>query len=327
VRLLVFIALVAAVTATARAQEARAPHRFALVIRGEVAGCPTESALRRAAAREIGGAPFDPEAERSITAHVRREERTLIGIVLVRDEEGVIVGTRETRVERPSCGALFRALAHAIAAVLDVGAAGDNGGSSTTTSTSTSTSTTEGDPPMPSPFAPAAPGQLRFLGGPGLVATIGVAPRMAIATTVGAGIEHDRLRILLGARFDLPVTDRDADGRTIRMRLYLGSLAACAESRGLHACAVGYAGTLRDDGLDESGRRNDRSLHVAAGVRAGYELRLGPVLRLVSHVELLGQTRPRLGTAGTILHRPRGFSFVYGLSLLLRAPRRARRVR
>ena len=285
-RLVAFVApAVLLFSCAARADEAHAQ----VDLRYERASCAESCAgpdeLRAAVAGRLGYDPFvSKEGSDAIVVRIRCVGAGLEGTIARVDRAKHAQGKPATITSKGSdCGELTAALAVGIAIAIDPLSI-----TREPAAPPASPSPPPAPPPPPAatvppeapPAAPAMPHDPTiFIVGLGPSLAVGALPDPSFGVRALAGIAHGMLEVDLEGRFDPPVGLRTAGG-TIDASLVLGTVAPCLRYGLGIACAQVSFGALRGTGLGFDHSREDNTLYIAAGARAGIEIPLGEVFAL-----------------------------------------------
>lgn len=280
------------------------------------ADCPGVDYLRQEIARRMGYDPFAPEAKGSPIGSVRveiaRSPKGLTGTYTLTSAEGVDLWTR-TYSEPSTVWLACRGVNQGIAVELtgefqvrEMRLARRGPHPASEPPVAPPEPAAEGpriaraapQEPAPSPVPRPTRGPRAEVGAT-IFAGGGTAPRATLGGALRVGLviapfgdDHARLSFAAEGRADAPAMDE----RGIRTQLFAGSFVTCGHWDLVHRpgviggvllCALGTAGAARSSWRDEGGPQTRGAAYVGAGVRAGVEARLSPVVALRAQGEAL----------------------------------------
>jgi hypothetical protein len=280
------IASIASVARIARAdgEHAQVDLRYERATCAESCAGPDE--LRAAVAGRLGYDPFvAKESSDAIVVRIRCVASGLEGTIARVDRAKRAQGKPATITSKGSdCGELTAALAVGIAIAIDPlsitrepAAPPASPSPPPAPSAPPPAATAQPEAPAAAPAIPHDPTNLVVGVGPSLA--FGALPDPSFGVRTLAGISHGMLEVDLEGRFDPPVGLRTPGG-TINASLVLGTVAPCLRYGLGIACAQVSFGALRGTGLGFDHSREDNTLYIAAGARAGIEIPLGHVFAI-----------------------------------------------
>lgn len=268
--------------------------------------CPGEDELRSAVAARLGYDPFSPSAKRTVVVRLARRPRELAGRVEVRDDQGVITGTRDLTSPTRDCRELIAALSVAAAIGIDPvhGMTGTPAPKTVPAEIPYDESAAVHDSsvspvsvPVSEAREPTVPReQVHVRGSIGALVAAGAAPAPAIGFLLGIGVRRGPLSIGVDGRADLP-SSTGVTGGSVSASLLLVSLVPCLHYKIMSACALGGIGAFRADGQGVTDPQHVAKPYGAVGGRLAIELPVGSVLAFRVHADLLAtlsQTTLRL---------------------------------
>lgn len=251
--------------------------------------CPAEESVRSAVSSRLGYDPFSSQAQRKVSARIRRAPRGLVADVEVSDESGQPSGTRRLSSTKGDCRELAAAMELAISIAIDPLAL-----------------TRPPAPPKPSPPVqqnrapepliareplakppPDPRNKVTLRASFGALGALGSAPRITAGFTAQIGLRWRLASFGLEGRADLPAsTDIDGLGR-VKTSLLLISAVPCAHWRFLFGCALVSLGALQGSGEEVGVPRQATTFYAAVGPRLGTEIHLVKFLYLRIHLDIL----------------------------------------
>jgi hypothetical protein len=295
----VFVSVPALASPSARLIYSRPP---------EAATCPDEEAVRAAVAARLGYDPFFPWAPTTVVVDVTRTDSRFRADVRLIDEHGLVRGARHLETKGSECTDLMAAMALTISIVVDPLSL--TSASPVPQSEDSTTTLPVADPPQPPPSAPVMtplqppppapplPDPIHAYAGAGVLGSVGTAPAVSFGGDLLVGVRQRALSLEVDVRGELPASRALAAG-TVQTERLIGSLVPCLHLGVSLFCAVGSVAWVHasGSGLTEDG--GGSAIAGALGVRAGVELRLGPIVRIRGYADLLAELFPPQLQIGT----------------------------
>jgi hypothetical protein len=284
-----------ALSAIAASASARAnPSARLVYVRGPGAeSCPDEDAVRTAVAARLGYDPFHAVASTTIFAEVTHARAGFGAEVKLVDDHGVQRGARKIATTG-DCRAVIDAMALTISIVVDpLSLTGPR-----PPPVVEEPPPVEPEPPPPAPPAPPPPiappppppvdrsGRVSGFAGVGTIASLGMAPGLAVGGTAFGGVRWRWISLALEGRIDLPSSAATAEGSRVRSNAIAGSFVPCVHLEVPFACALVTMGALHATS-DAEQRRSATALYTGLGARLGVAIPLATWLDLRPHVDAL----------------------------------------
>lgn len=282
--------------------------------------CPDEQSLMRAVGTRLGYDPFQPNAERTVSAALKRHGHILNAEVKLRGADGTVAGSRLLTADEDDCAELVAAMALAISLAIDPqsllrppppaspssGPAPGNGPSvlpsaprelDRPTDRATAAGTSSTPPPvcLPAPAVPPPPPEkegVRGRAGLAAVGVLGALPAPGVGLALQGGARRGMFSALVGGEVTSAVSKGAPSGGAVSAWLAAGTLAPCVHLGPAMMCGLGTFGMVRGSGTGLPGVRDASTPFGALGARAGAEV---PINRVLS-VQLFGDV---LGTIAT----------------------------
>jgi hypothetical protein len=253
--------------------------------------CPNVEEFQSSVERQLGYAPFRPNADRRVAVRIARKEPGFVGAIKWSDASGRWVGDRQLSSPHPECSEIAANVAFAVAVQIQLLAALAPATSEPSTPAakpgpaSSATRPPEAKAPPPArpddaaerPSPPREPGPPRdrftLFAGLGASLALGLAPH---ATGVGKLFVGGRIEAFsLELAFDgaLPASQRQPDGSGFSLTRFTLGAAACGSFRPFAACLTGAFGRLeaRGFGVDEVASPGGLFSEVGGRVTATYD--------------------------------------------------------
>ena len=314
------------------------------------ASCPDRDALKSAVAKHLGYDPFFPAARQTIVVEITDAPAGLHAQMLLVDERGLIVGSRELSEVPEHCDELVASLALAISIALDPGAAlgvspaADAEPRSAAGSTLTETRAAKGEPPPDAPpeliatattrheiaskkprskpressaLEPRIAGDLRAQG----LSSVGVAPAVGFGFRLGGSLRWKAFQ--LGIEFaDQPTrSGLVSGGHRAAVSLYQGTLTPCVANGWLAGCALLGVGAIQFEGQDIPNPAKNSSTHAALGARLEASTSLVGRVRVLANLDVVKSLTPvTLRLRGEEVWRQPFLSLSLGLGVAVRFP-------
>ena len=262
--------------------------------------CPTRAGLENAVRAHLGYDPFDASAPRAVFVRLFRRGDGLVGQLEVRDEHGIVSGTRELASPHRDCDELVSSLSIAIAISIDPLSLSRLQRVSSPSASSVVPAVPAPPPApvlaptprvervevfVPSPRRPAD--VVRFRASAGLLGSYGSTPSVDIGFALQAGVEWRRVSIGIEGRADLPTAAAAGGGGEVAASLFMASIVPCAKAGMLFGCALGSVGVLQGAGEGVSHGQRDTTVYGGVGGRAGIEFPFSAAFSLRVHGDIL----------------------------------------
>lgn len=288
-------------------------------------GCSSEHELREAVAIRLGYDPFRDGAPVQIRARVRREGRSLVGHLEMRNDQGKVTGSRELRAPGNDCSELTSTMAIALSLAVDPfhtarppasSSASPVASSAPVPVVSASVSAPASAPLLPAsaPAASSAPAVLLVApaasSGPvdamppgpapvrsslrlglGAMATLGAAPGVTFGPLAQVGVRWRGASLNVEGRADLATATSSEHGGA-SSALTVATLAPCGHVGVVVGCLLGSLGVLRGEGQEATVTREQTALYYAVGARLGVEIAVIQPLWLRINVDAMAPLKP-----------------------------------
>ena len=284
------------------AQPERAEATLGYTLKPGAEVCPASQALEDAVAARLGYFPFRFEAARSVTVRIERQGAGLRAEVELRESDGRVSGSRELTTPSDDCRGLIDSIAVAISLGLDPLSLSRPQPSASSPASVAPVVSAPAPLPVPAvssappPSAPVVgqtlplrpgvvvPWQLRATLGPQVWR--GTAPANALGLMASVSLRRGFFSVAIEGRDDLRTTVRE-QGVSVASSILAVGLAPCLHRGMVLGCLLAQMGTIAAEGRGLDQPRQDHSLYVALGARAGLEIHLGASLFLRPHLDVL----------------------------------------
>ncbi|MBI5535794.1 MAG: hypothetical protein HY898_23955 [Deltaproteobacteria bacterium] len=262
--------------------------------------CPDEDAIRNAVAGRLGYSPFaSGTTGKQISATIARDGKQLRARVEVRDEAGVVTGSREIVSDKNDCEELASSVTLAISIAIDplsltrpAPAASSSQPPPVTSAPPPPTAappvTVYVERPVAAPSAAPRSEPIRLRATAGLLTSLGTAPAPALGAAVYGGVRWAAMSVGIEGRADLPASKEQSTGGSVKSSLLAGLLVPCLHHGAAMGCALFALGALQGTGEQVSEPRKDTTPYAALGVRVAAELPMSPALAARINADLLG---------------------------------------
>ncbi len=242
--------------------------------------CPSAEQLRSRVAERLGYDPFRDDAQMTVRAAFRldeRQENKLAADVEAFDERSALLGRRSLSSSDETCRDLADSVVLAVTLLLDTPPSSATAPAPESPGVATAAAREAGAGPAPTVprLPPGLPWTLSV--GLELVAGVGFAPAPSVGARLSVGARRGPWSVALGGRLDLPAEGRYVAG-TVETAVRLGELAGCGHLGHGFLCFVGAAGAITADGANVLNARHTLGPFGTLGARVGGELPLfGPI--------------------------------------------------
>jgi hypothetical protein len=303
--------------------------------------CPDRTALNSAVSKRLGYDPFFPAARQAIIVEIIDVDAELRAQMLLIDEHGLIVGSRELREKVEQCDELVASLALAISIALDPSAAlgekrtttdrtpraervvGAQASAIDPTPESKLESAAQVHPQKPgrAPALPSEPSEAsrerpQFAARAALFANVGSAPALGFGWRLGLDVRRGWFRLAAEFSQQMPATKSIPEDGSAKASLLAGALAPCLATEALAGCGLVSLGALNTRGEGIPNASSQSSFYAALGARLEYTPSLFEKLQLLTQLDAVKPLTPvSLRVRGEEVWRTPLFAFAAGVGM------------